>query len=72
MLQDCSSQIENSVQQFWNDLNVDKSKLCLTIDEYLSIFMYIIVHSRIRDLEAHLFIINSFLNDFTLFSSKAG
>ena len=34
--------------------------------------MYIIVRSRLKDLEAHLMIIESFLDEFTLFATKEG
>jgi len=53
-------------------MNVDTEKLSLTIDEYLSIFMYIIVRSRLKDLEAHLLFIDSFLDEFKLFATKEG
>lgn len=58
--------------EFWKGLEISNEKICLTIDEYLSIFMYIIVRSRIKDIQAHLMLIEQFLNEFTLFSSKGG
>lgn len=64
--------IEKAVSQFWDGLDVDKEKLCLTIDEYLSIFMYVIIQSKLNDLEAHLLLIELFVDEFTLFQSKAG
>ncbi len=34
--------------------------------------MYIIVKSRIKDLEAHLFIIESLMDEYSLYQSKEG
>ena len=55
------------MSQFWAGLEVESEKLCLTIDEYLSIFMYVIIQSKLSDLEAHLLLIELFVDEFTLF-----
>lgn len=72
VLEECSALVEQSILDFWKGLEISNEKICLTIDEYLSIFMYIIVRSRLKDIQAHLMIIEQFLNEFTLFSSKGG
>jgi Vacuolar sorting protein 9 (VPS9) domain len=46
---------------------VQKDKLSITVDEYLSIFMFIIVKSRVCDLEAHLYIVETFVDEFSLY-----
>ncbi len=51
---------------------IQKDKLSITVDEYLSIFMFIIVRSKIGDLEAHLYLIESFVDDFSLCQSREG
>ena len=47
-------------------------KLHLTADQYLAIFMYIIVKARIKDMEAQIFIIEHFTDDYTLNVTKEG
>lgn len=64
--------IERSIAIFWDGMAVQKDKLSITVDEYLSIFMFIIVRSKIGDLEAHLLIIESFVDDFSLYQSREG
>ena len=34
--------------------------------------MYVIIQSKLSDLEAHLLLIELFVDEFTLFQSKAG
>jgi hypothetical protein len=51
---------------------VTEDKLCLTIDEYLSIYMYIIVKARLKDIVAHLMLMECFLSEYTLYASKQG
>lgn len=65
-------QIQLAISNFWEGLPVNSSKLALTIDELLSIFLYIIVKARIKDLEAHLFLIYNFCDEYTLYQSKEG
>lgn len=64
--------VENSINQFWEGIDIKRENLCLTIDEYISIFMFIIVKSKIKDLESHLTMISIFMDDLTLFNSKSG
>ena len=47
-------------------------KLHLTADQYLAIFMYIVVKARIRDLEAQLFLVEQFTDDYQLNVSREG
>ena len=49
-----------------------EDKLCLTIDEYLSIYMFIIVKARLKDLVAHFMMMESFLSEYALYASRQG
>lgn len=51
-------------------LNQNKlvGEVCLTIDEYLSIFMYVIAKSAVKDLEAHLFVVACFVDEYVLYT----
>ena len=51
---------------------VKTEKLQLTADQYLAILMYIVVKARIKDLEAQMFLIEQFTNDFTLNVTREG
>ena len=42
--------------------------MCLTIDEYLSIFMYVIAKSAVKDLEAPLFVVAWFVDEYVLYT----
>ena len=66
MIEQCSKEIELSV----NALNQSKlvGEVCLTIDEYLSIFMYVIAKSAVKDLEAHLFVVACFVDEYVLYT----
>ena len=44
--------VDKNIQQFWDGVQVKTDKLHLTADQYLAIFMYIVVKCRIKDLEA--------------------
>ena len=68
----CSQMIERSIATFWDGMAIQKDKLSITVDEYLSIFMFIIVRSKIGDLEAHLYLIESFVDDFSLYQLREG
>jgi hypothetical protein len=67
-----SLQIQQAIKNFWDGLNISSAKLAITIDELLSIFMYIIVKARIKDLEAHLLLIETFCDERTLYQTKEG
>ena len=47
-------------------------KLHLNADSYLAIFMYIVVKSRIKDLQAQMFLIEQFTDDYTLNITREG
>ena len=47
-------------------------KLQLTADQYLAIIMYIVVKARIKDLEAQMFLVEQFIDDFTLNVTREG
>lgn len=68
----CSQMIERSIATFWEGMAIQKDKLSITVDEYLSIFMFIIVRSKIGDLEAHLYLVESFVDEFSLYQSREG
>ena len=58
--------------QFWEGVQVKTEKLQLTADQYLAILMYVVVKARIKDLEAQMFLIEQFTDDFTLNVTKEG
>lgn len=72
VLDRCSDLVQESIKNFWADYDVPSKNLVLAIDEYLSIFVYIIVQADVPDLEAHLLLIETFLSDFTLYTAKVG
>jgi hypothetical protein len=72
VLDRCSDLVQESIKNFWADYDVPSKNLVLAIDEYLSIFVYIIVQAGVPDLEAHLLLIETFLSDFTLYTAKVG
>ena len=53
-------------------MQIKTEKLHLTADQYLAIFMYIVVKSRIKDLEAQMYLIEQFTDDYTLNVTKEG
>jgi hypothetical protein len=55
------------VDQFWEGIDVDREDVFIDADQLLSIFIYVILHSRICDLFSSL----SFVNEFTTHSTKA-
>ena len=64
--------VDQNIQQFWDGVQVKTDKLHLTADQYLAIFMYIVVKCRIKDLEAQMFLIEQFTDDYTLNVTKEG
>ena len=53
-------------------MQVKTEKLQLTADQYLAIIMYIVVKARIKDLEAQMFLVEQFIDDFTLNVTREG
>ena len=53
-------------------MQIKTDKLHLTADQYLAIFMYIVVKARIKDLEAQMYLIEQFTDDYTLNVTKEG
>ena len=72
MLDRCNNQIAVCIREFWKDTSVPESKILTAIDEFLSIYLYVITQARVQHLEAHLLLIETFLNDFTLYTAKVG
>ena len=64
--------VDQNIQQFWDGVQIKTEKLHLTADQYLAIFMYIVVKSRIKDLEAQMYLIEQFTDDYTLNVTKEG
>ena len=58
--------------EFWKGVEVRLEKLQLTADQYLAIIMYIVIKARIKDLEAQMFLIEQFIDDYTLNVTKEG
>ena len=64
--------IEQSVLQFWQGVQIETEKIQLTADDYVLIMMYVILKAGIKDLEAQMFLIEQFTDDFTLNVTKDG
>ena len=64
-----SAEITECVDNFWNGYNdlIDRSKLTISSDDLMSIFVYLIIKSQMNDLMIHL----AFIRYFTTPSTKS-
>lgn len=51
-------------------MNTDK--ISLTADDTIAIYIYIIVKARIKDLTSHMFLIDNFVDKYTIEQTKDG
>jgi len=72
LISEVCRKVDENVLKFWSGVNVKTEKLQLTADQYLAIVMYIVVKARIKDLEAQMFLVEQFIDDFTLNVTKEG
>lgn len=72
IINDVCKKVDESVLKFWKGVQVKTEKLQLTADQYLAIIMYIVVKARIKDLEAQMFLVEQFIDDFTLNVTREG
>ena len=72
LLKDVCKKVDENVLQFWEGVAIKTEKLQLTADQYLAILMYIVVKGRIKDLEAQMFMVEQFTDDFTLNVTREG
>lgn len=60
------------IEEFWEGVDVNRDKVALSADETIAIFIFVIVKARIKDLASHLFLIEVFCNEYTLFQTNKG
>ena len=72
LISDVCKKVDENVMEFWSGVSIKTEKLHLTADQYLAILMYIVVKARIKDLEAQMFLIEQFTDDYTLNVTKEG
>jgi hypothetical protein len=53
-------------------VQVNRDKVALSADETIAIYIFIIVKARIKDLTSHMYLIEQFCNEYTLFQSSKG
>lgn len=46
--------------------------MALSADETIAIYIFVIVKARIKDLTSHMFLIEQFCNEYTLFQTNKG
>ena len=72
IISEVCKKVDENVLKFWKGVQVKTEKLQLTADQYLAIIMYIVVKARIKDLEAQMFLVEQFIDDFTLNVTREG
>ena len=72
IINEVCKKVDENVLKFWKGVQVKTEKLQLTADQYLAIIMYIVVKARIKDLEAQMFLVEQFIDDFTLNVTREG
>ena len=72
LLTEVCKKVDQNVLQFWSGVQIKSEKLHLTADQYLAILMYVVVKARIKDLEAQMFLIEQFTDDYTLNVTREG
>ena len=72
LISEVCRKVDENVLEFWSGVAVKSDKLTLTADQYLAILMYIVVKARIKDLEAQMFLVEQFTDDYTLNVTKQG
>jgi len=63
MLQEIKNSIVKNVQWFWSGINVEIEKISLTSDQYISIFLFVIIKSQVEDIKSQLYLIEGFCTD---------
>ena len=53
-------------------MQVNRDKVQLSADEMIAIYIYLIVKSRLKDLNSHFFMIENFVNENTINNSEKG
>jgi hypothetical protein len=64
--------VTKSIADFWEGVQVNRDKVALSADETIAIYIYIIVKARIKDLTSHMYLIENFCNEYTIFQSNKG
>ena len=64
--------VQKNIEWFWEGVHVNRDKVALSADEIIAIYIYIIVKARIKDLTSQFFIIESFVNEYTIFNTHKG
>lgn len=47
LLDKCNNQIALCIREFWKDVRVPESKILTAIDEFLSIYLYVLTQARV-------------------------
>jgi hypothetical protein len=64
--------ITKCIEEFWEGVDVNRDKIALSADETIAIYIFVIVKARIKDLSSHMFLIESFCNEYTIFNTNKG
>jgi len=64
--------IEDNVQTFWEGIQVERENLQLTTDQFIPIYMFVILKAQVQDLVAHVRLIKEFISDHVQFKSALG
>lgn len=72
LLNEVRRSVDKNIQKFWAGIQVSKDKLELGTDQFLSIFMFIIIKSQVEDFKSQLELIKTFNSEYILNTSKFG
>ena len=64
--------ISKCIEEFWDGVDVNRDKVALSADETIAILIFVIVKARIKDLVSHIFLVESFCNEYTIFNTNKG
>lgn len=64
--------IEDNVQTFWEGIQVERENLQLTTDQFIPIYMFVILKAQVQDLVAHVRLVKEFISDHVQFKSALG
>lgn len=64
--------ISKNILWFWSGVDVNTEKIALSADDTIAIYIYIIVKARIKDLTSHMFLIDNFVDKYTIEQTKDG